>query len=69
MLINAFKVPINLKSFILDSSSNLNPSFIEGVILTMTEINLNVYLNMTIFCWYLSYKVSTVFVLNINAVL
>jgi len=50
MLIKAFKVPLNLKSFILGGSWNLNPSFIEGFILTMTEINLNVYLNMTIFC-------------------
>jgi len=48
MLINAIKVPINLKSFILGSSWNLNHSFIEGFILTMTEINLNVYLHMTI---------------------
>jgi len=48
MLIKAIKVPINLKSSILGSSWNLNPSFNEGFILTMMEINLNVYLNMTI---------------------
>lgn len=52
MLINRFKVPVSLKSFILGSSWNLNPSVIgvDVFILTMTEFNLNIYLKMTNFC-------------------